>query len=371
VKLAIAGGGTGGHLFPGIAVAESLLRLDSTAEVLFIGTERGIETRAVPRAGFRLELIRVGALKRVSGVERVKTIASIPTSILHARRILRTFGASAVLGVGGYASGPALVAARIMGLPTAICEQNSVPGMTNRILGRLVDDIFGTFESARPHFPVARYSVVGNPVRVAFVDAVGSGAGTSPEPGRVFVFGGSQGARPLNQAVPDAIAMLRAQGASVEVHHQTGTADLDDVRQAYRAHGVSAQVDAFVDDMVGAYRRADVVVCRAGATSCAELTALGVPAVLVPFPQAADDHQTKNAAELASRGAAILLPQRDLTPARLASELNAVMADRDRRAQMAAASLALGRLDAGAVIAQAACDGFNFADRVRARREKA
>jgi UDP-N-acetylglucosamine--N-acetylmuramyl-(pentapeptide) pyrophosphoryl-undecaprenol N-acetylglucosamine transferase len=371
VKLAIAGGGTGGHLFPGIAVAESLLRLDPTAEVLFIGTERGIETRAVPRAGFRLELIRVGALKRVSAVERMKTLTTLPAAVLHARRILSAFGATAVLGVGGYASGPALVAARAMGLPTAICEQNSVPGMTNRLLGRLVSDIFGTFESARSYFPRTRYSVVGNPVRVAFVDAVRDGSGMSPEPGRIFVFGGSQGARPLNQAVPEAVALLSKRGVPVAVQHQTGTADLESVQQAYARLAVPAKVDAFIDDMVGSYRRADVVVCRAGATSCAELMALGVPAVLVPFPQAADDHQTKNAAELADRGAAVLLPQSALTAERLADELQAVITDRVRRAGMAKASLALGRLNAGADIAQAARDGFRFAERRAARREHA
>jgi len=358
VKLAIAGGGTGGHLFPGIAIAEALLRIEPSAEVLFIGTSKGIEVRAVPRAGFRLELIEVGALKRVSLVERAKTLVTLPRAVWQAGALLRRFGARAVLGVGGYASGPALLAARALGIPAAVCEQNSVPGMTNRALGRIVTDVFGSFESAREAFPSARYSVVGNPVRAAFVDAARRGGPSAVEVGRVFVFGGSQGARPLNQTVPAAIAALRDRGVSVRVQHQTGAADERAVADAYRDRGIEAEVTPFIDDMMAAYRRADVVICRAGATSCAELTALGVPAVLVPFPQAADDHQTKNARELADAGAAILLPQSELTPERLADVVAGVVGDRARRAEMARASLALGRLDAGEVIARAALDGF-------------
>ena len=357
MKLVIAGGGTGGHLFPGIAVAEALLRADPSSKVLFVGIERGIEVRAVPKAGFDLELIRVGGLKRVGLAQRAKTLLALPSSLLHSRTILKRFGADAVLGVGGYASGPVLVAARTLGLPTAICEQNSVPGLTNRVLGRLVGAVYASFESSRGYFPAARFELVGNPVRDSFRRAAEAEAPPSDK-GLVFAFGGSQGARALNEAVPAALGLLRARGLDVRALHQAGKDDVESVRGGYQGAGVDADVAPFIDDMVSAYRRAAVVVCRAGATSCAEITALGVPAILVPFPFAADDHQTKNAKDLADKGAAVVLPQSELTPERLADEIQALLGDDERRARLAAAARGAGHLDAAERVARAAMDGF-------------
>lgn len=357
MKLVIAGGGTGGHLFPGIAVAEALVRLDSSAEVLFVGTERGIEARAVPKAGFSVDFIRIGGLKRVGLKKKLTTLWALPASILESRRILQRFGAHAVLGVGGYASGPVLLAARTLGLPTAICEQNSVPGLTNRVLGKWVHQVYGSFESSRTHFPSHKFQLVGNPVRDGFRRAA-QGSLVPHEPDLIFVFGGSQGARVLNECAPLALAELKSRGISVRALHQAGKSEVDAVRAAYENVGIPADVTPFIDDMVSAYRRAAIVVCRAGATSCAELTALGIPSVLVPFPFAADDHQTTNAMDLVEKGAARMLKQADLTPARLADEVAAFLTDSQLRSELSQKAKAAGHLDAADVVARAAIAGF-------------
>jgi UDP-N-acetylglucosamine--N-acetylmuramyl-(pentapeptide) pyrophosphoryl-undecaprenol N-acetylglucosamine transferase len=359
VRLVVAGGGTGGHLFPGIAIAEALQEIDPTAEVLFVGTMKGIETRAVPKAGFKLALVDVAGLKGTSVVHRAKTMAKLPASLFASRKILQAFDADAVIGVGGYASGPLLVAAKSMGLPTAVCEQNSVPGITNRILGKLVDAVFCTFPSSAPFFPASKVRLVGNPVRKSFRDAARARATTTHfERGLVFTFGGSQGARPLNEMAPRALQLLKAKGIDVRALHQAGVDAVKGVQAAYADASVNAEVTPFIDDMVSAYRRAHVVLCRAGATSCAELTALGVPAILVPFPQAADDHQTKNAKDLVDAGAAILLPQSAMTPESLANAIEQLLTDDDHRARLAEGARAAGRLQAADVVARAAIAGF-------------
>jgi UDP-N-acetylglucosamine--N-acetylmuramyl-(pentapeptide) pyrophosphoryl-undecaprenol N-acetylglucosamine transferase len=371
MRLVIAGGGTGGHLFPGIAVAEALKEMDPSSEVLFVGTERGIETREVPKAGFVLELIEVGGLKRVGPVRMAKTLVALPTSLLASRRILKRFGAEAVLGVGGYASGPVLLAAALMGLPTAICEQNSVPGFTNRVLSRLVRKVFLTFEGARGRFPAPeKCELVGNPVRASFRHAAHA-APPEVERGLVFTFGGSQGARALNEALPEALALVKARGHDVRALHQAGKSEADDVRARYAERGVEADVRPFLDDMVQHYRRADVVVCRAGASSCTELTALGVPAILVPFPFAADDHQTLNARDLSDQGAAVLLPHSELSPERLADEIERLLKDRDGRADLARRARDMGRLDAAERVLHSAMAGFPAAAGRRAQPSRA
>lgn len=356
-RLVIAGGGTGGHLFPGIAIAEALLEIEPDADVLFVGTERGIEKTAVPKAGFNLELIEVSGLKRVGLVTRLRTLVNLPLAHLASARILRRFGATAVLGVGGYASGPVVMTARMLGIPTAICEQNSVPGLTNRILGRVARKVFGTFPSSSSFFPSRAFELVGNPVRASFRQAAGRPA-DEVDAGLVFTFGGSQGARPLNQTVPKALGLVKAKGHAIKALHQAGKVDGPDVEAGYKDADVDADVVSFIDDMVSAYRRADVVICRAGATSCAELTALGVPAILVPFPQAADDHQTKNAADLVDGGAAVLMPQSEMTPERLAAVIEELLEDRDRRGRMAEASSGLGKLNAAVDVARSTQQGF-------------
>jgi UDP-N-acetylglucosamine--N-acetylmuramyl-(pentapeptide) pyrophosphoryl-undecaprenol N-acetylglucosamine transferase len=356
VKLVVAGGGTGGHLFPGIAVAEALLKIDPSSSVLFVGTERGIEKTAVPKAGFEVKFIDVGGLKRVGAVKAAKTLLGLPLSVLAARRILADFGADAVLGVGGYASGPVVAAAWSMGVPTAIHEQNSVPGITNKALAKIVRRVYATFPSSTSYFPAKKTELVGDPVRRG-VDAAARPA-PPVERGLVFTFGGSQGARPLNEGAPKALAVLKARGRDVRALHQAGKNDVDAVAKAYADAGVAADVTPFIDDMVAAYRRAHVVVCRAGATSCAELTALGVPAILIPFPQAADDHQTKNAQDLVDAGAAVLLPQSQATPEGLADAIERLLVDDDARGRMSEAARRVGRIDAAERVARAAQGGF-------------
>jgi UDP-N-acetylglucosamine--N-acetylmuramyl-(pentapeptide) pyrophosphoryl-undecaprenol N-acetylglucosamine transferase len=358
LRLVIAGGGTGGHLFPGIAIAEALKEIEVDAEVLFVGTARGIEARAVPKAGFQLALIEVAGLKGTSVAHRIKTIARLPSSLFASRKILRDFGAQAVIGVGGYASGPVLIAAVSMGLPSAVCEQNSVPGITNRILSKLVDAIYVTFPASVPHFPKQKTHLTGNPVRKSFRDAASREEAPAIERGLVFTFGGSQGARPLNEMVPKALGLLQARGLAVHALHQAGKDAVDGVVAAYKDASVTAEVTPFIDDMVGAYRRAHVVLCRAGATSCAELTALSVPAILVPFPQAADDHQTKNAQDLVDQHAAVLLAQKDMTPESLALAIEKMLSDDDHRGGLAAGAKKAGRLQAAHDVARAAMAGF-------------
>ncbi|HEY4222066.1 MAG TPA: undecaprenyldiphospho-muramoylpentapeptide beta-N-acetylglucosaminyltransferase, partial [Myxococcota bacterium] len=310
---------------------------------------------------FDLELIEVGGLKRVGLAKRAKTLAQLPKSLFASRSILQRFGATAVLGVGGYASGPVLVAAKTMGLPSAICEQNSVPGLTNKMLARIVDKIFVTFDASRAFFPARKTQLVGNPVRASFIEAASKPA-PAVERGLVFTFGGSQGARPLNECVPKALAIVaeRAKTKSsldVRALHQAGKDDVAAVSAGYASAKVRADVTPFIDDMVSAYRKAHVVICRAGATSCAEIGALGIPAILVPFPQAADDHQSKNARDLERAGGCVVLPQSELTSERLAVEIERLLDD-DTRTRIANAARAWGRIDAGAAVARAAIAGF-------------
>ena len=333
------------------------MELEPNSRVLFVGTERGIEATKVPEAGFDLKLIDVAGLKRVGGMQRIKGFAKLPMSFVSSTSILREFRADAEIGVGGYASGPVVMAAKLLGIPTAVCEQNSVPGITNRILGRVVRRVFGTFPSSASFFPASKFSLVGNPVRRAFVHAA---AEEAPEVrrGRVFTFGGSQGARPLNETVPEALGILKTRGVEVHAVHQAGNAEVEQVRERYASASVAAEVTPFIDDMVAAYRAADVVICRAGATSCSEIAALGVPAIFIPFPQAADDHQTTNAKDMTDRGAGVLLPQSEMTATRLADEVMALLQNRGSRDSMAKAAGALGRLDAADVVATSAMDGF-------------
>lgn len=350
MKVVIAGGGTGGHLFPGIAVAEELAARGH--EVRFVGTARGIEAKVCPKEGWPLDLIDVGGLKGGGVLGILKGLARVPRAMLQSFALLRRLKPDLVVGVGGYASGPVVLAAALSGRPTAILEQNSVPGITNRILGRVVRAVFGAFEAAGAHFPRAKYRLVGNPVRRKVREAL-SQADAGAGGGGVLVVGGSQGARAVNELMVGAMQKLRAQGAAPRLVHQTGEADRETVAAAYQAAGLAVDVRAFIDDMAAAYRAADLVVCRAGASTLAELTALGVPSILIPFPFAADDHQTVNARELEQKGAARVLVQRDTTAETLAAAVGELLGDRARLTAMAQAARALGRPNAHVDIADA------------------
>lgn len=343
-RLLIAGGGTGGHLFPGVAVAEALVAREPGAAVRFVGTARGIEARVVPELGWELSLIDVSGLKTVGLAGKLLGAARLPRALWQSERAVRAFRPTVVLGVGGYASGPVLLAARVMGLPTAIVEQNSVPGLTNKLLGGLVDAVFLAFEETRRYFAADKIHMVGCPIRADIVRAIqGARGGAGDGPLHVLVFGGSQGARALNRLVPDAIARMPQRPTVV---HQTGPRELDDTRARYAELGVDADCRAFIDDMATEYARADVAVCRAGAATVAELAVAGLPALLIPFPYAADDHQTVNARELQRAGAARVLPERDMDADKLAELLDSLAKDRSALERMRNAMNALGRPDA-------------------------
>lgn len=346
MRLLVAGGGTGGHLFPGLAVAEALLDREPRAAVHFAGTRRGIEARAVPKAGFPLAFIEVGTLKGQGLVGLARTLAGLPSALAQAAGIVRRFDPDLVLGVGGYASGPVVAAAALMRRRTAIMEQNAVPGLTNRWLGRVVDRIFTSLvvNGGQAVFPPAKVVRTGNPIRRGF-RTVPLRAPAEGEPLHLLVFGGSAGARRINDAIVAALGPLGRLRGRLQVVHQTGEAAHASVETAYRTAGwdaASAEVLPFIDDMAARYAWADLVVCRAGASTVAELTAVGRPALLVPYPFAADDHQEANARALVQAGAAVRLKDADLTGDRLASEVAALLESPGRRASMAVAAMRLG-----------------------------
>ncbi len=343
----IAGGGTGGHLFPGIALAQELKRRDAQARILFVGTARGIETRAVPKAGFELALLPVSGLKRTGVVGLFMGLARLPIALVKALGVVRRFKPQVAVSVGGYAAGPAVLAARLLGVPCVVMEQNAIPGLTNKILAGVSARVIASLPTTT--LSGDKVKVLGNPVRADLVP-VRESVYTPSSPRRLFVFGGSQGARAINEAMMKLAPRLR--DLNLTVRHQTGEADQQRVRDAYVSAGVTdAHVSAFIDDMAAAYRDADIVVCRAGATSIAELTVVGRPSILVPFPGATDDHQTANAKALAATGAAIHLAQ----SASLADDLAKLLTELDgnRLVSMAKAAHDVGRPYAASAIADA------------------
>jgi len=351
VKILIAGGGTGGHLFSGIAVAEELRARGH--EVLFVGTARGIEAKVCPKEGWRLELIDVGGLKGAGPLGIVKGLFRVPRALWQSRAILKREQPDLVLGVGGYASGPVVLAAWLRGLPTAIIEQNSVPGFTNRVLGKRVRAVFGAFQTARRHFPSSTYHLVGNPIRARVRSVLEKAAAGDARPSGLLVVGGSQGAHVVNELVCEAMKLLKARGVEPSLLHQTGEADRAAIADRYAAAGITADVRSFVQDMGAAYRDARLVIARAGASTLAELTAIGLPSILVPFPHAADDHQTVNARELEAAGAARVCVQKETTAEGLAALVASLWADDAALAKMSAAARGQAHPDAHAIVTDA------------------
>ena len=334
MRIIIAGGGTGGHVIPALAIAQQL-KTHLGAEVLFIGTARGIETRLVPQAGFRLELIQVGALKNVSLMTRAKTMFDLPRAIAASSRMLSEFDPEVVIGVGGYASGPAMVAAIRRRLPTLAFEPNVVPGFANRMIARWVSAAAVHFEETCRYFSNCR--VTGVPVRAAFF-SIPPKIGGIPT---LLVFGGSQGARAINQAMIESLAGLRTKIPGIHIIHQTGQRDYDQVLAAYQQSGVSGDVHKFIDDMPGTFGQADLLVCRSGASTVGEITAAGKPAIFVPFPAAADDHQNVNARALERVGAAVVVEESNLGAAYLVDTIAALIGDSGRLRSMSAAARSL------------------------------
>ncbi len=347
MRVLIAAGGTGGHIYPGIAVANEVKRRDASSAVRFVGTAKGLETRLVPKAGFELSLIESAGLKSVGLAGQVRGLMLLPKSFLAARRLIREFRPEVVVGAGGYVSGPVLLTAAMMRVPTLVMESNALPGFTNRRLARFVDAAAVSFEESLTYFR-GKGVVIGNPVRREFFEI--KRKGRDPESFSILVFGGSQGARAINEATVAALPHLGEVKGRMRVVHQTGEADFEKVRQDYEAAGWSERADVrkYIDDMVASFASADLVVCRAGATTTAELIAAGKAALMVPFPFAADDHQRKNAEALQSAGAAVMILQQEATGARLASEISALAADPSRVTLMEENARRLARGDAAA-----------------------
>jgi UDP-N-acetylglucosamine--N-acetylmuramyl-(pentapeptide) pyrophosphoryl-undecaprenol N-acetylglucosamine transferase len=344
MRAILAGGGTGGHVIPALAIANELKK-SYGAEVLFIGTARGIENRLVPAAGYPLQLVRVGALKNVSLMTRAKTALDLPRAVWDASRMLNQFAPDVVIGVGGYASGPAMLAAVVKHIPTLAFEPNVVPGFANRMVARFVSGAAVHFEETAKYFRHAK--VTGVPVRQAFFEIPAKRAGTPT----LLVFGGSQGAHAINEAMIRCLPELRRQAPGMHVIHQTGERDYNDGLAAYKSLGESAEVFKFIEDMPAAFARADLVVCRSGASTVAEITAAGKPAIFVPFPRAADDHQRVNAEALAQSGAAVVVEESKLEGVWLAETIAALLGDARRLQVMSEAARGLAHPDAARDIA--------------------
>ncbi|MDC0715719.1 undecaprenyldiphospho-muramoylpentapeptide beta-N-acetylglucosaminyltransferase [Nannocystis bainbridge] len=361
LRVVIAGGGTGGHLFPGIALAEEIRARGG--EVHFVGTARGIEARAVPESGYALELIDVAGIKGRGLAGLVRGLLRLPRAWLQSLRLLRRLRPDVVVGVGGYASGPVVATASMLRIPTAILEQNSIPGITNRILSRLVRKVFCTFPDVRGRFPAPKVVLAGNPIRrqilgqlVAAGETTAAAAAATPHGPRLFVFGGSQGARAINDAVLAALPGLLERLPNLEIWHQTGKGDEARVRDGYAALGLGeprARVAAFLKDMAAPYAWCDLVLCRAGATSLSELTAVGKPAVLVPFPHATDNHQEWNARALVDAGGALLMRESEWTPEALTGALAGLLAAPERLYDMSNAMRTAARPEAARTIVDA------------------
>jgi len=356
MRLLIAGGGTGGHLFPGMAVAEEFLARDPANQGPFVGTKRGIEARAVPAAGYRLELISAAGVRGKGGFSQLKAAAMMLHGYAQSRRVLKEFRPDFVLGVGGYASLPMVLAARGMQLPCFIHEQNAIPGMTNKVLSRLVRQTFITLEESAKFFPKDRILVTGNPLRRQILDMVEKIKSTTlsheekERRFRIFVFGGSQGAHSINMAMIDALPHLAGMSDRLEICHQTGEQDCCDVRTAYSGSGITSIVHPFISDMASEYHKADLIICRAGATTIAEVTACGKTCLFIPFPHAVDDHQRRNAEALLKKQACFMLLEHELTGERLAGEIRSLMNDPLLLQQTGEAAFSLARLDAAQII---------------------
>ena len=344
--LMIAGGGTGGHIYPAIAIAREYMARGASRKVVFVGTERGLEKTIVPKAGFPLEFISVGGLKGKGGLELLRNVFRVPGGLIQAWRLVGKHNPSVVLGVGGYSSGPVLLAAALRGLPTIIHEQNAFPGLTNRTLARFVKAVAVAFPEALPRLKRKDGLVTGNPVRREFFDA----ALVNRQPStvsRLLIFGGSQGSRILNEAMTGALLFLARLKDRLEIVHQTGPADLQKVQQAYKTSAFpNARVVPYLDPIVDSIAAADLVVSRAGAMTIGELAAVGRAAILVPFAAATNNHQELNARVVESAGGAIVITERQLTPERLGAAIAEVMTDSERARRMGTAARTLAAPEA-------------------------
>jgi UDP-N-acetylglucosamine--N-acetylmuramyl-(pentapeptide) pyrophosphoryl-undecaprenol N-acetylglucosamine transferase len=350
MRVLIAGGGTGGHVFPGVALAEEVVTRHPGNDVVFVGTARGLEAKVVPEAGFPIELVDVKGLKGKGLLRLLANLFLVPRALLQSWRILRRWRPDIVVGVGGYASGPVVLMAWLLRIPCAVQEQNAIPGFTNRMLGKLVDAAFTAFPEAARHFKARKVYQLGNPIRRRLMENF-----MRPQVDHarlhLLVFGGSQGAHALNMRLIEALPHLADLRETIQITHQTGAKDREYVERGYRAVGFQPDVREFITDMSAAYAETDLVVCRAGATTLAELTVCKKPAILVPFPFAADNHQVKNARSLVDAGAAVMIEEKELTGEVLAHEIRRILQSAEVREEMARSAGRLGSPQAAKEIA--------------------
>jgi UDP-N-acetylglucosamine--N-acetylmuramyl-(pentapeptide) pyrophosphoryl-undecaprenol N-acetylglucosamine transferase len=350
MKIIIAGGGTGGHLFPGIAVAEEFIRRDASNSVLFVGTRHGIEARIIPREGYTIRFLKAEGLIGRSVLKQIRAAFFFLLSVFQAFKIISAERPDLAIGVGGYASVGLVLAARFRGVNTMIMEQNSVPGIANRFLGRVVDAVAVTYQESFSFFDRPKTYLTGNPVRQNILVKETAGAGTAGNTGRdrfsILVFGGSQGASAINLAMMETLHYMLDLRQNIQFIHQTGERELKATADGYRQLGFKSTVEPFIYRMADAYAEADMVICRAGATTLAEITALGKAAVLIPYPHAASNHQEFNARKLEDMGAAIVILEKQLSGENLSKAIRELYENSERRGWMQKASKAIGRMDA-------------------------
>jgi len=350
MRVIIAGGGTGGHLFPGLAIAEELKRRNGMTEIIFVGTEHGIEARVVPKEGYPIKFLRAEGMMGIPLHRRIPAMAKMILSFLDSYKIIKLVRPDILIGVGGYASGAIMLIAACMSIPTVILEQNCIPGFTNKVLGKFVNAICITYQESMPFFPKEKTFLTGNPVRMHILKG-------SRESGyrffsleenlfTVFVFGGSSGARSINTAVIDSLRSLNDLRDNIQFLHQTGSGDYEHVSNAYRDLGFRGMVTPFIYQMGEAYAVSDIVISRAGATTLAEMTALGKPAILIPYPYATGHHQELNAMKLLDMGAAKMILDSELSGESLAHSIRELYENEAMRTEMQKHSRILGRPEA-------------------------
>ncbi len=345
MRVIIAGGGTGGHLFPGIAIAREIRNRHKRASILFVTGRRLIESEILIRYGFEQTSIPVEGLKGRGWKKGVSVIVRLPFTFIRSVSVVRRFAPQTVIGVGGYSAGPVCLAARLLGIFTAVHEQNSYPGLTNRLLSRVVDKIFISFPESAAHFPAGEPILTGNPIREDLLAGMAA-EGEGQDGFTALILGGSQGARSINRAVVAALEILKKEGREPAVIHQSGATDHQEVSSAYRDRGLTGEVLPFIEDMAAAYRRADLIVSRAGASTIFELALLGKPSILIPYPYAANRHQETNALALVRAGGAEMVLEDELSGERLAALLLKYMDDRTGLQRMGRKARTIGRPDA-------------------------
>ena len=343
LKIVLAGGGTGGHVIPAIAIADEAV--DRGNEVSFVGTSDRIEADLVPGAGYRIDFVAVKPLAGGGVGRKIKGLAYAPISVISSMKVLKRLSPNVVIGVGGYVAGPVVLGAKLMGIPTALLEQNATVGLSNKILARLVKRAFVSYEGAMQEFPAKRVELTGNPVKRSILEAAGKPRVQGQGKVRVLVMGGSQGALAIDRMIPQAMSIAQL-GGEVQVLHQCSKGRADQVESEYERAGVTAEVVDFIDDTASAFLKTDLVVARAGATTVSELTVMGLPAVFLPYPYHADLQQEKNAAPMGDAGAAVIFKEKETTSQELADAIARFVRDADYRERAARASRELGRPDA-------------------------